>query len=103
MNLAALQTSWVQHPTISQTEDHPVLDWAVPGHNIHTLDQAAPGLELTLDLLVTRQSHQPLYREWLILIKMVSQAIAQALINQELLQQMHQARLTAPTQSFVEH
>jgi len=81
---------------MSQTEDHQVLDWAV-------LDQVAPGPELTLDLLVTRQSHQPLYREWLILIKMVSQAIAQALINQELLQQMHQARLTAPTQSFADH
>ena len=96
MNLAVLQASWVQDPTISQTEDHEVLEWAV-------LDQTAPDPELTLDLLVTRQSHQPLYREWLILIKMVSQAIAQALINQELLQQMPQARLTAPTQSFVEH
>ena len=97
MNLAVLQASWVQDPTISRTEDHPVLDWAAPGHNIHILDQTAPDPELTLDLLVTRQSHQPLYREWLILIEMVSQAIAQALINQELLQQMHQARLTAPT------
>ena len=96
MNLAVLETSWVQHPTISQTEDHQVLEWPV-------LDQTAPDPELTLDLLVTKQSHQPLHREWLILIKMVSQAIAQALISQEVLQQMHQARLTAPTQSFADH
>ena len=96
MNLAVLQASWVQDPTTSQTEDHAVLEWAV-------LDQTVPGPELTLDLLVTKLSHQLLCREWLILIEMVSQAIAQALINQEPLQQMPQARLTAPTQSFVEH
>ena len=103
MNLAASQTSWVQDPTISQTEDHPVLDWAVPGLNIHTLDQAAPDPDLTLDLLVSKLSPQPLCREWQILINVMGQVVAQTLSNQEHLQLTHQAPLTTLTPYFMEH